>query len=448
MTGSRSHRSGLTEVRRPGRRTRRSGSPQGNSPHNTRSTQLHSSDWNATMRTHKKVRTRLVALGATAAAAFFLGAVPAYADNGPHVSTATNTATTGVKITDAGQGRCASCHRAHTARAAYLLNATSEESLCYSCHGDGGTGATTDVQSGLGYDAASRTTYPDGKTTLTVNRGTGVAGTLRGGGFEKAALGTGSATKEIYFNAARASYSSRNQLVPPLDTPETTTSNHLGGVGIMWGNGAISGTANAGKDMSTTTATKLECTACHDPHGNGQYRILRAVPVRLGLHGDPAWLTPRPASSSRTRPNKVYTTANYWIAGDPNAVADTGTTTILGEPPPRIRPRCRRRSRRASARSRRTSPRGAPPATRATSPRAGRTRRTRETPSSRTGTPATTSAATPRRTATASSATWHTGRTRKMPNSKVEWPNGTTPSSDSRLLRVDDRGTCVMCHNV
>ena len=104
-----------------------------------------------------------------------------------------------IKITDAGQGRCASCHRAHTARAAYLLNATSEESLCYSCHGDGGTGATTDVQSGLGYDAAATTTYPNG-TTLTVDRGTTVAGTLRGGGFEKAALGTGAATKEIYLS--------------------------------------------------------------------------------------------------------------------------------------------------------------------------------------------------------------------------------------------------------
>ena len=239
------------------------------------------------MRKDKKVRRRLLALVATAATAFFLGAVPAYADNGPHVSTATNAATTGVHITDAGQGRCASCHRAHTARAAFLLNATSEESLCYSCHGDGGTGATTDVQSGLGYDASSRTTYPDGTTTLTVNRGTTVVGALRGGGFEKAALGTGAATKEIYLSRVR-SYRSRNQLVPPLTTPQDTTSSHLGGVGIMWGNGPISGTANTGKVMSTTTATKLECTACHDPHGNGQYRILRAVPDRLGLHGDPA----------------------------------------------------------------------------------------------------------------------------------------------------------------
>ena len=40
------------------------------------------------------------------------------------------------------------------------------------------------------------------------------------------------------------------------------------------------------------------------------------------------------------------------------------------------------------------------------------------------------------------------GTNAQMPSSSVEWPAGTTPSADSRLLRVDDRGVCVMCHNV
>jgi predicted CXXCH cytochrome family protein len=399
------------------------------------------------MRTHKKVRRRLVALVATAAAAFFLGAAPAYADNGPHVSTATNAEVTGIHIADAGQGRCASCHRAHTARAAYLLNATSEESLCYSCHGDGGTGATTDVQSGLGYDAASTTTYPDG-TTLTVNRGSTVVGALRGGGFEKAALGTGSATKDVYFNTTRNSYSSRNQLIPPLTTgPETTTSNHLGGVGIMWGNGAISGTANAGKDMSSTTATKLECTACHDPHGNGQYRILRPVP------SDSGFTTTIPGNTTpgiyiKDTKNKVYTTANYWIAGDPNAVADTGTTTILGG----------------------TSTTNPTPVAKTISATVSSfqanvaawctTCHTRYlAPSGSWGTNSGDAVFTYRHTgdnvsgdaaANRNCIQCHVahGTNAQMPSSSVEWPNGTTPSSDSRLLRVDDRGICVMCHNV
>ena len=398
------------------------------------------------MRTHKKVRRRIVALVATAAAAFFIGAVPAYADNGPHVSTATNTATTGVKISDAGQGRCASCHRAHTARAAYLLNATSEESLCYSCHGDGGTGATTDVQSGIAFDAASKTTYPNG-TTLTVNRGTSVVGALRGGGFEKAALGTGQATKEIYFNASRNSYSSRNQLIPPLTTPEAATSSHLGGVGTMWGNGAISSTVNPGKDMSGTTATKLECTACHDPHGNGQYRILRPVPSDSGFTTTIAGNT-QPGIFIKDTANKVYTTANYWIAGDPNAVADTGTTTILGG---------------TSATN--PTPVAKTITTTVSSFQANvaawcTTCHTRYlAPSGSWGTNSGDAVFTYRHTGDNVSGDAASNRNciqchvahgtnAQMPSSNVEWPAGTTPSSDSRLLRVDDRGVCVMCHNV
>ena len=164
------------------------------------------------MRTERKVLRRLV-LVAAASAALFMGASPAQADNGPHVSTATTTATTGVKISDAGQGRCASCHRAHTAKSAYLLNAASEEALCFSCHGGSGTGATTDVENGVGYDAASSTTYPDG-TVQTVARGAQV-GALRGGGFEQAMLGTDQATKEIYFNTSR----SLVELEEPADPP-------------------------------------------------------------------------------------------------------------------------------------------------------------------------------------------------------------------------------------
>lgn len=402
------------------------------------------------MRTHMKVRRRGVALVATAASAFFLGTVPAYADNGPHVSTATNAVTSGVHITDAGQGRCASCHRAHTARAAYLLNATSEESLCYSCHGDGGTGATTDVQSGLGYDASSRTTYPDGTTTLTVNRGTNVVGALRGGGFEKAALGTGSATKDIYYNASRASYSSNNQLIPPLTTPEDTTSNHLGGSAIMWGNGPISSTANNGKVMSGTTATKLECTACHDPHGNGQYRILRAVPTDSGFTATLPGNT-TPGIVIKDTANKVYTTTNYWIAGDPNAVADTGTKTYLGGTSS-VDPTPVQKTLSAS-----TAPVSSFQANVAAWCTTCHTRYLAPSGSYKTnsgdavftyrhtGDNVSGDAASNRNCIQCHVA--H-GSNAQMPNSKVEFPGGGATSSDSRLLRVDDRGVCVMCHNV
>jgi predicted CXXCH cytochrome family protein len=399
------------------------------------------------MRTRRKGLLRLGAFVAAAAAAFFMSTLPAQADNGPHVSTATNTATTGVRIADAGQGRCASCHRAHTAQAAFLLNATSEESLCFTCHGDGGTGATTDVQSGIAFNADSSTTYPDGKTTLTVNRGGTIVGALRGGGFDKAMLGTDSATKEIYFNTSRGEYSSRNQLVPVAAAPADTTSSHLGGVGIMWGNGPISATANPGKAMSGTTATKLECTACHDPHGNGQYRILRPVPTDSGFTATIAGNT-QPGIVIKDTANKVYTTTNYWIAGDPNAVADTGTKTILGgtssvDPTPmpktisatvssfqaNVAAWC------TTCHTRYLAPSGS---YKTNSGDGVFTYR-------HTGDNVSGDASANRNCIQCHVA--H-GTNAQMPNSSVKFPDGSAPSSDSRLLRVDDRGTCVMCHNV
>jgi hypothetical protein len=43
----------------------------------------------------------------------------------------------------------------------------------------------------------------------------------------------------------------------------------------MWGNGAI------GSGPGTASVT-LTCTDCHDPHGNGSYRILRPIPSGSG----------------------------------------------------------------------------------------------------------------------------------------------------------------------
>ncbi|MBC7305645.1 MAG: cytochrome c3 family protein [Dietzia sp.] len=381
---------------------------------------------------------------AAASAVLFMGATPAQADNGPHVSTATTTATTGVKISDAGQGRCASCHRAHTAKSAFLLNAASEESLCFSCHGGSGTGATTDVQNGVGYGAASSTTYADG-TVQTVVRGAQV-GALRGGGFEQAMLGTDSATKEIYLSGTN--WRSRNQLIPPAAAPAETTSSHFGGVGIMWGNGAIG--SGVGKDMSTTTTAKLECSSCHDPHGNKQYRILKPVPSDSGF----ATVIPgntTPGIFIKDTANKVYTTTNYWIAGDPAAVADTATRQYLGgtsttNPTPMVKT--------LSATAPDISSFQANVAAWCT------TCHTRYlAPSGSWGNSSGDAVFTYRHTGDNVSGDAASNRNciqchvahgsnAAMPNSAVENPGGLTPSTDSRLLRVDDRGVCVMCHNV
>jgi len=263
------------------------------------------------MSTDKRVLGGVLALITGTAAALFFGAAPAYADNGPHQTKAATVAGT-VTLDQMGADRCASCHRAHTAKSAYLLAASSQENLCFTCHGDGGTGATTDVQSGIAYGGAG-TVDATGKW-IGASRTTTVAGALRGGGFETAMIGASQASKEMYVNGTRLS--ARNQTIPALSAPAAATSSHLGGPNTMWGNGAISATDNPGK--VTDASTKLECGSCHDPHGNNQYRILKPIPVGSGA---------TTGITIQDTVNKVYTTTNYWKPDDHNYA---GGTEVLG----------------------------------------------------------------------------------------------------------------------
>ncbi len=151
-----------------------------------------------------------------------MGATPAFADNGPHVASAGNTTV----------DRCAGCHRAHTAQASYLLK-QDQTLLCQTCHT--GLGASTDVV--------------DGVSTATG------AGALRGGGFMKATINTTSGI---------------NKLSIAVGPSQAVTSKHdVGVAGWAWGGGAT----GAGTNIT------LQCGSCHDPHGNGNYRILRPVPT-------------------------------------------------------------------------------------------------------------------------------------------------------------------------
>jgi predicted CXXCH cytochrome family protein len=167
---------------------------------------------------------------------------------------------------------CAGCHRTHTAQGPMLLAAESEEALCLTCHGTTGTGATTDVENGIQY-------------TLASVRGNTVLGALRGGGFLTARIDSDNAYRvgyNRYQGGVVAGVSTRTK-VPVQATGEAVTSSHLDlgqagvtGTGIAWGNGAL-GTAGAG------AALDISCGSCHNPHGNGNYRILNAIP-----HGDDA----------------------------------------------------------------------------------------------------------------------------------------------------------------
>jgi len=212
-----------------------------------------------------------------------MGAAPAFADNGPHVSTSGNMAV----------DRCAGCHRAHTATNAYLLT-QDETVLCQSCHGSGGTGASSDVMDGVGYAISGVNT-----------RGT-TLGALRGGGFNFALIGSGA-----------ASYSASPKSVPVGTAAATTSQHQIGVAGTAWGNGAI-GSGNG-------TSITLECTSCHDPHGNGNYRILRPVPT-----DGAAWTFPAPvAVTSVTQTAVSGTTYTYAVVtAAPNTFKVTNPVTF------------------------------------------------------------------------------------------------------------------------
>ena len=235
---------------------------------------------------------RWTLLLAGAALWLFLAAIPALADGGPHVVSVNSGSGPGSTLT---ADSCAGCHRAHTAQGAMLINAPDEEALCLTCHGTTGGGATTNVVDGVQYSDAAHT-------------GGAVAGALRGGGFVNARIDStnpvriplprwdnkGTPTVLTDGDAYVASFSSR---VPATTAGASVTSAHLKLVsgpdsgagtpaavvlqGTAWGNGA------PGSGVGAATVT-LECASCHNPHGNGQYRILNPVPNADGVTVTPA----------------------------------------------------------------------------------------------------------------------------------------------------------------
>lgn len=212
---------------------------------------------------------RLSLLLAAGALWLFLAAIPALADGGPHIA-AVNSGTATLTADS-----CAGCHRAHTAQGEFLLKAASEEALCLSCHGNAGTLATTDVEWGVQY-------VPTGSG----GRSGAELGALRDGGFVKARINTSDPARVMYprgyedgpYNLVYAI--STKPKVGALNASADITSAHIdlspsagdgiADTGVVWGKGAVNsglGTANV----------ELTCVECHNPHGNGNYRILRPV---------------------------------------------------------------------------------------------------------------------------------------------------------------------------
>ncbi len=218
----------------------------------------------------------LIALGC--ALSLLAGAAPSSADNGPHVM---------------GQGfatdTCAICHRIHTAQAPDLLKEPETE-LCYTCHGAAATGASTDVVDGVGYPNTERT---------------GTPGALRGGGFEYALIDSG------HPSGQGSEGKDPGGVVPALAGGARVTSAHSVDSSSQtdWGNGPISASVDYGKTISLT------CGSCHDPHGNGMYRLLRPIPLESGA-SKPGVEIPEPAEMKGNESEHVYTTENYWDVED------------------------------------------------------------------------------------------------------------------------------------
>jgi len=356
------------------------------------------------------------------------GVGPAQADNGPHMSSSQAAGTVGVVIANAGAGKCASCHRAHTAQAEKLL-LQAQPQLCYTCHA-AGAGASTDVANGVLSGSV--------KTAL------------RGGGFNTASIGSGLATKTMgALDLVTGRIATTGQTIPALAVPVATTSRHeIDGTtaGTAWGNG-ING-SGLGKSLT------LECGSCHDPHGNGNYRILRTNPVDSqwvvtpAVIANPTAVPPVvgvPAVMSPVNNIKIpdataygYTTANYWLAGDTNVPAG-GSTTLTSTAGTgadgyiqNVAAWC------TTCHTRYLAPTGS---YKTASGDATFMYRHRSDANYKAG--------------AANCITCHVshGSNAVMAAGSaaaaVTLPGGATaPAGDSRLLRVDNRGTCVMCHNV
>lgn len=194
----------------------------------------------------------------------------AFADGGPHGGY--------TPTTDA----CAGCHRAHTAPAANLLP-DAAPNLCFTCHGSTGNGADTNVVDGIFLDRDIVTELP---AEGVENRG------LKGGGFENALMDT-------------------DVLTTTTAVLISSTSNHIadGSLGTAWGNGTT-GSGPGVIDFS------LSCVSCHDPHGNGNYRILRTLPTDSGA--GTAVTIPDEADKNYTvsAPDNDYITEDYEALGD------------------------------------------------------------------------------------------------------------------------------------
>jgi hypothetical protein len=240
-----------------------------------------------------------------------------------------------------------------------------------------------------------------------VGYSSGSTGALRGGGFEFALI-----------DSDNPSGHDSEGVIPALDADEpgepvnSTHSVDPTTLQTAWGFGAV-GTdpTNYGKQIS------LSCGSCHDPHGNGNYRILRTTPKGLFTHaqeenGEAAEVAIPDTST------KVYTTSNYWLADDVNAAGFA----------PNIAAWCSTCHTRYLSTGSASTPTGDAVfsyrhTSNKTSPGAGQ------------------------RNCVQCHVAHGSNSTMGTKSQSVPFPGSLTGGgTDSRLLRVDSRGVCKLCH--
>jgi predicted CXXCH cytochrome family protein len=384
------------------------------------------------MRNGSRAMKKLLLLGVGTALAFTMGGIgSAQADNGPHVSSAKGVGANQAVTSD----KCAGCHRIHTAKSndGMLLKTTTQEALCFNCHGPAASGASTNVVDGVGYENAA--------TGVQDRDRSGAAGALRGGGFTNARINGGGASAD--FTAAdplrptriRAVESSK--LIPVLPAGSAVTSTHsVGTAGTAWGNGAVG--SGVGKSIS------LECGSCHDPHGNGNYRILKPIPADSGTSSSTDALGVATTGVAIPDANKkVYTTTNYWLSGDRNVPATAGgvpdaTGLVADGYIKNVAQWC------TTCHTRYNAPSGS-----RSTPLVDAAGTVDQTYMYRHTSTENTKVSGSKNCITCHVSHGSNASGGGTESSRVLNPGDTAVTAgDSRLLRVDNRGVCLMCHNV
>lgn len=200
---------------------------------------------------------------------------------------------------------CAGCHRAHTAvssitwddnntpsetKNALLIGdtGTTIKAFCYTCHADAGSGASTNVQSGVFDAVAGAGAWQNGGPAGT-DAGYGTTesfenGILNGGGFE--AMGA---------------------------TGTITSAHTIDGAGGTAFGGGIEGLPNGGPGTAIAT---MDCVACHDPHGSSNYRILKDTVNGVTVGGYAGGLDPDTAVDPDPQPFVISNEKGYPIYTD------------------------------------------------------------------------------------------------------------------------------------